>query len=61
MTQYAGTARKPNPGLAVTGSPAAMVELALLREQWEGLEQIHARAQSYLSTLDTMLLAPVVR
>jgi len=38
-----------------------MVELALLREQWEELEQIHARAQSYLSTLDTMLLAPVVR
>jgi len=41
-----------------------MVELALLREQWEQweqLEQIHARAQSYLSTLDTMLLAPVVR
>lgn len=47
------------PSQAVTDPNAAMVELALLREQWEELEQIHARAGSYLNTLDSMLLAPV--
>lgn len=36
-----------------------MVELALLREQWEELEQVHARAASYLQTLNTMLLTEV--
>jgi predicted DNA-binding WGR domain protein len=43
--------------LAVTDPTAAMVELALLREQWEELEQVHERAASYLDTLNTMLLA----
>ena len=45
--------------LAVTAPSAAMVELALLREQWEELEQVHARAASYLDTLNTMLLSDV--
>lgn len=44
--------------LAVTDPNAAMVELALLREQWEELQEIHERAESYLQTLNSMLLAP---
>lgn len=45
--------------LAATDSQAAMVELALLREQWAELERVHEKAASYLRTLDTMLLKGV--
>lgn len=44
--------------LAATDQPAALLELALLRDQWDELAQIHARAASYLETLNTMLLTP---
>lgn len=44
--------------LAATDPQAALLELALLRDQWDELAQIHARAASYLETLNTMLLAP---
>ena len=45
--------------LAVTDPQAALLELALLRDQWEELEQIHAKAASYVNTLESMLLVQV--
>lgn len=45
--------------LAVTDPAKAMVELAVLREQFTELEKIHRKAASYLSTLDRMLLTAV--
>ena len=45
--------------LAVTEPQKALLELALLRDQWDELEQIHAKAASYVNTLESMLLVQV--
>ena len=45
--------------LAVTEPQAALLELALLRDQWDELEQIHAKAASYVNTLESMRLVQV--
>ncbi len=47
--------------LAASEPQKAMLELALLREEFAELERIHGRAASYLKTLENMVLGPSVR
>lgn len=42
--------------LAVTDPQKGAVEYALLNAQWPELEQLHAKAQSYLKTLDSLVM-----
>lgn len=42
--------------LAVTDPQMGAIEYALLNAQWPELEQVHAKAQSYLKTLDSLVL-----
>lgn len=42
--------------LAVTDPTQGAVEFALLNAAWPELEQVHAKARSYLSTLDSLII-----